>query len=133
MINDVGGFLDFRQGFDPDFVIGLILADKTKAFYYRDVAAVEVINDDIGGIPILVWSADNNFHAYVRQAGDQVLTFRSNGGRIVDDETGSTWDISRGLAIDGPLKGEGLQAVPGSTSYDWAWLDFYPDTAFYRS
>ena len=130
MINDVSR-LGGRQKFDPDFVIGLILADQAKAYGYRDVAEVGVVNDAIGDIPIFVWAADNNFHAYIRQVGDQVLTFTLDGDGLVDEETGSTWDLTRGLATAGPLKGQSLQPVPGSTSYDWAWEDFYPGTEFY--
>jgi hypothetical protein len=84
------------------------------------------------GLPIFVWAADNNFHAYIRQVGDQVLTFELAGGDLVDVETGSTWNITRGLATGGPLKGQSLQPVPGSTAYDWAWLDFYPESEFYK-
>jgi hypothetical protein len=29
------------------------------------------------------------------------------------------------------LGGEGLQGIPGSSSYDWAWIDFYPNSEFY--
>lgn len=121
----------FRQTFNPDFVIGLILAEQAKAFYYRDVEAAGVVNDFVGDIPVLVWAADSNFHAYIRQVDDRVLTFRLEDGELIDEETGSTWDPARGLATAGPLTGQGLQSVPSSSAYDWAWLDFYPDSAFY--
>ncbi len=122
----------FRQRFDPGFVIGLILAEEAKAYTYRDVAAAGVVNDTLGDIPVFIWAAAENFHAYVRQVGDQTLTFRLNGDLLVDEETGSTWDISRGLATAGPLKGESLQPVPSTSAFDWAWEDFYPGTEFYR-
>jgi hypothetical protein len=82
---------------------------------------------------VLVWAADNNFHAYLRQVEDRVLTFRLDGEKVVDEETGSIWDITRGLAIEGPLTGSGLTAVPSMSAYDWAWLDFYPDSTFWES
>lgn len=132
MINDVGALSFGRQKFDPNFVIGLILADTTKAFYFEDVAAEVVVNDTLGGIPIAVWAKEDNFHAFIRQVGEQTLTFRAEGEGLVDGETGSTWDVARGLAIDGPLRGEALQSVPSSTSFDWAWRDFYPESEFYE-
>jgi hypothetical protein len=133
MTNGVGrGLFDFRQKFNPNFVIGLILAETPRAYYYQAVEQFGIVNDMLGEIPIFVWAADNNFHAYIRQVGDQVLSFTLKGGEVVDQETGSTWDIGRGLAIEGPLKGEGLQAVPSSSSYDWAWLDFYPESTFFE-
>lgn len=131
MINDVGR-LRARQGFDPNFVIGLILAEHSKAYYYQDVAAAVVVNDMLNEFPVVVWAANNNFHAYLRRLDEQTLTFRAEGDRLVDDETGSTWDVARGLATDGPLRGQSLQPVPSSSAYDWAWRDFYPETEFYQ-
>ena len=121
----------FRTDFDTDFVIGLILADQTKAYYFEDVAAAGVINDALGDFPILVWAAGDRFHAYIRQTSDQSLTFRAEGDRLIDEETESTWDVARGLAIDGPLRGEVMQPVPSASSFDWAWRDFYPESEFY--
>ena len=132
MINDVGPLSFGRQRFDPNFVIGLILADATKAFYFEDVEAEVVVNDRLGSIPIAVWAKEDNFHAFIRQVGEQTLTFRAEGEGLVDEETGSTWDVARGLAVDGPLRGEALQSVPSSTSFDWAWRDFYPESEFYE-
>jgi hypothetical protein len=120
-----------RQGFNPNFVIGLVLADKSKAYYFADVALVGVVNDSLGDFPIAVWAKDDRFHAFIRQVDGRTLTFRAEGDTLVDEETGSTWDVARGLALDGPLKGRVLQSVPSSTSYDWAWRDFYPDSEFY--
>lgn len=131
LMNDVNR-LGFRQRFDPNFVIGLILAEKSKAYYYEDVAAAAVLNDMLDQFPIVIWAANNNFHAYVRPAGDQALTFRAEGDKLVDAEIGSTWDVTNGLATAGPLKGQSLQPVPSSSAYDWAWLDFYPETTFYE-
>ena len=131
MINDVDQVGLRRQGFSQNFVIGLILAGRSKAYYFQDAAAQGVINDWLGDFPIVVWASGDVFHAYIRQVGERTLTFRAEGEALVDQETGSTWDVARGLAVDGPLKGEVLQSVPGSTAYDWAWRDFYPDSEFY--
>jgi len=132
MINDVSRLSNRRQGFQPDFVIGLILNNQPKAYYYKDVEAVGVINDSLGDVPIVVWAENNDFKAYIRRLGDQTLTFKLEGDLLVDQETGSIWDISRGLAKEGPLTGEGLQPVPSLSSYDWAFRDFYPQGEFYQ-
>ena len=59
-------------------------------------------------------------------------TADSSSNMLVDQETGSIWDISRGLAKEGPLVGEGLQPVPSLSSYDWAFRDFSPNGEFYQ-
>ena len=47
-------------------------------------------------------------------------------GRIVDTGTGSVWDVGRGVAVEGPLKGAALQQVPYVSSYHWAWRGLLP-------
>ena len=131
MINDLDRLGSNRQGFNEDFVIGLLLDEQSIALYYRDVAEVGVVNTELAGIPVMVWAANNNFHAYVRQVGEQILTFVWEDGILRDVETGSIWDVARGFATDGELVGEALQPVPGSSSFDWAWRDFYPQAIFY--
>jgi len=132
MINHVSRLLGGRQRFDSRFVIGLVIAGHEKAYYFEDVQEVGVLNDEIGGLPVLVWARENNFHAYIRVADERTLKFHSEGDGLVDEETGSVWDVSRGLAMDGPLKGISLQSVPSMSSYDWAWQDFYPDAVIYQ-
>ncbi len=132
MINDVSRLSNRRQGFQPDFVIGLILNNQPKAYYYKDVEAAGVINDSLGDVPIVVWAENNDFNAYIRRLGDQTLTFKLDGDLLVDQETGSIWDISRGLAKEGPLVGEGLQPVPSLSSYECVFRDFYPQGEFYQ-
>jgi hypothetical protein len=64
--------------------------------------------------------------------GHMKVTFRQENGTLMDEETGSHWHIVRGLATDGPLRGQGLQPVPSLTAFDWAWFDFYPDSHLYQ-
>ena len=46
--------LGLRQRFSPEFVIGLLLANNAKAYYYEDVAKAGLVNDRLGDIPIFV-------------------------------------------------------------------------------
>ncbi len=132
MTNDVNRLgLRGRQGFSPDFVIALVLADQAKAYYFRDAQSKGIINDYVGDTPIVLWAGDDNWYAYIREVDNQELTFRIEGEVMSDEETGSKWDITRGLAIEGPLGGTALQAVPSLSSFDWAFVDFYPQGEFY--
>jgi len=131
MANDTELLGAFRQKFDPDFVIGLLLDGHAKAFPFKDVEAAGVVNDDLGPYPVLLWAQGERFHAYLRIVDGRDLTFRIEGNGLIDEETGSTWDIARGRAVEGPLMGSVLQGVPSSSAYDWAWLDFYPASDFY--
>lgn len=85
------------------------------------------INADLAGQSVVLWAFDNDFRVFLRRAEDYVLEFAIAGDAIIDVETGSTWDIQRGLAKSGPLAGQALQQVASSTAFDWAWVEFYPD------
>jgi hypothetical protein len=131
MINDLDLLGSNRVRFDSDFVIGLLLSGKAKAYQFEDVVESVVINDDFGGFSVMVWAEGDRFHAYLRTVNDMVLTFRWEQGELIDNETNSRWDVALGLGIDGELKGEALQPIPSSTAFDWAWFDFYPDSEMY--
>jgi hypothetical protein len=62
----------------------------------------------------------------------QKLTFQHNGDQIVDDETGSIWNVL-GQAVDGPLAGQSLTPVVHGDHFWFAWAAFRPDTIVYQS
>jgi hypothetical protein len=132
MINDVEHVSpSVRQGFTGNFVLGLLLDGNAKAYAYDDILSAGVVNDHLGNTPIVVWADEEVINAFVRRVENQTLTITIIDGLIQDMETSSSWDLARGLALDGPLSGQALQPIPGSTAYDWAWLDFYPQSEFF--
>ncbi len=139
----VGDDLGRAAGFNgvnahDEFVIGVSLGEFATAYPYRVASAERVINDRLGDRPLVVFVDPDtrDIHVYVRSTGfgaDQdALTFEiDRTGRIVDNGTASVWDPVRGVATEGALKGTTLQQVPFITSFDWAWLDFYPHSSTY--
>ena len=126
-----------------DFVIGVSLGDSAVAYPYAVAARERVINDEVDGHPIAVFVDPDTrrIDVYLRrvvaqtstsEAPGAALTFLSDeNGQAVDAESGSVWDIARGVAVEGPLKGALLQQIPYVSSFDWAWADFFPDGRFY--
>lgn len=56
------------------------------------------------------------------------LSFTVRDGRIVDEETGSTWRVD-GRAVAGPKVGARLPPVEAAhTAFQVAWTDFHPNT-----
>ena len=128
-----GRFGSSGQQFSEYYVIGVTLGDHAMAYPFGQVSKDRVVNDQIGTIPVVVLAdpvtkAVNVFH---RRAGDQELEFMLRDGLLVDTHTESTWDPSKGIGVEGPLRGEVLQRVPYITAFDWAWEDFYPHSRFY--
>jgi hypothetical protein len=62
---------------------------------------------------------------------DQTLTFRREGATIVDEQTGSTWNIL-GEAISGELAGQQLTPIIHGNHFWFAWAAFHPDTLVHR-
>ena len=125
-----------------DFVIGVALGDSATAYRYELASRERVINDQVGLHPVAVFvePETRNIKVYLRRpvgvsAGvstpSELRFERDDDGRVIDVETGSVWNISCGTAIEGELKGALIQQIPYVSSYDWAWLDFFPHTAVY--
>ncbi len=129
---------------DPDRVGILPLRKKitrlpAKAMVYgieRDGAALAVTESGLApGQPLMVKlggeslvvarGEDGGARAFV--AGDE-LVFVRRGGRIVDEESGSAWDLGRGVATAGSRRGQQLVELPVRPAFWFAWLSFYPQT-----
>jgi hypothetical protein len=61
----------------------------------------------------------------------RLLTFAVDGGRIEDEQTGSTWNVL-GQAIEGALAGSALEPIVHGDHFWFAWAAFKPDTIVYQ-
>ena len=116
-----------------NWVIGLALGEAAAAVAFTHAQAAEVVHLTVGDEPVLVWVDQDtgSVRAYLRRVADRLLTFEpTDDGTLRDRETGSLWSAANGLAVSGPLAGEALSPVPWTSSFDWAWRDFYPDSTF---
>jgi hypothetical protein len=68
--------------------------------------------------------------AFRPEADGQALTLRAEGGGIVDEQTGSRWDIF-GRAVAGPLEGTALERVIAIDSLWFDWVGFFPETEIF--
>ena len=64
---------------------------------------------------------------YDPELDGQKLTFTTENGAIVDEQTGSKWTIL-GEAVDGPLKGSKLEPIVHANHFWFAWAAFHPET-----
>jgi thiol-disulfide isomerase/thioredoxin len=133
-------------------VLGLSAGSRHLAVPYGRLAAraqagVAAANLELGGAPLLVvWRSGTTSAldrrsiaasrdvgaaaAFSRRAGGRVLTFHAAGGRVTDQQTGSTWD-QFGRAAAGPLAGTRLAQATAMDSFWFDWAAFHPDTAIW--
>jgi len=125
-------------------VLGIDYLGVSTAYNMERLKQDRVINDMLGEVPIVVvWKSgtasalDASIIAQGRDVGtsrvflrgldELVLTFSANSdGTFKDVETESIWD-SFGVAIDGPLVGKQLEAIPHHETFWFAWAAFVPD------
>ena len=129
-------------------VITVDLNGEAVAYPYAVLREVRVVNDTVGGVPIAVFWAPGTAspldaeaipqgrdvgtaNAFSRALDDQTLTFRYEGGRILDDQTGSTWNVL-GEAVAGRLEGRRLAPVVSINHFWFSWAAFRPDTRVYQ-
>lgn len=139
-------FLPTTNGgaFDPrfetkDLALGLCRNDQTKAFPFARMPDGAVINDLIGGDPVVVlFDAESRTAlAYFSQLDDAPLSFygvESEGPlpiEFMDAETGSRWNML-GEAVAGPLAGRRLAQVPAYNAMWFAWTAYWPDTEVWQ-
>ncbi|RME84082.1 MAG: DUF3179 domain-containing protein [Caldilineae bacterium] len=118
--------------------IGVVVNEEPAFFPVSKLRDEPVVNDVVGGEPILV-----TFHAEVatglvfrRSVEGRVLTFalEEAGGEfttLVDAETGTRWSAFSGVGLEGPLAGKVLERIPATTSFWFGWKDWHPDTRVY--
>lgn len=141
-----------KHGMNSSEALKLLFADnKLPDFLLRVLNRYptgQVLNDRFQGLPLAIFIqpdmlsaldatriADSRTipaaKAYDRRITGKTLTFRLQDKAIVDNETGSHWNLF-GTATDGPLKGRQLRSVDSGAHFAFAWLAFRPDSVIYR-
>ncbi len=120
----------------PDqFVLGM--ADgAARAWPLDQLKRQPVVNDTYNGSPVLIVldPRTSTIWPYDRRIDGRTLEFTTgDGGVIVDRQTGSQWQIAKGIASAGPLKGKSLTPALAIISYAKAWKTFHPETTIWQA
>lgn len=142
--SDTGMFptrLSDKRVYPKEFVLGLVINDKAKAYPFSALSRQSVVNDVFEGDSILVVFEKESATGMVfaRKVQGRTLTFRrteikgKNGFFLIDDATGSFWNGLTGKAVQGPLKGQKLNPRPVTPSFWFGWVDHYPKTMIFTA
>jgi hypothetical protein len=107
------------------------IARAPHALAVTDSALDGLVSATLGETPMVVRrGADGGVRAFVAEIDGEALELAPVSATLAKDRgTGSTWDLERSAAIDGPLKGRVLEELPVTAVYWFAWSSFYPNTA----
>ena len=128
-------------------VVVIEINNISRAYPYSITRKKRVINDQLGGEPIVIFHSkgavsaldkqqislsreDGSTGVFNRKLDGQVLTFSTTDTTFVDAQTASVWDIT-GKAISGPLKNKKLSPVVHGDYFAFVWLVFKPETQIY--
>ena len=113
-------------GNNDEIVFVIRLGDNQVGYPRRVIAKHELSNDTfvdpatgvVNPFAIAYCSLCRTAVAYSRVLDGQELTFKTSGlllnsnKLMVDDQTGTLWQLATGVAISGPLKGHSLEILP---------------------
>jgi predicted small lipoprotein YifL len=128
-------------------VVAVTIEDQDIAYPYRVLREVGVINHAFAGRRLAVFYQPGASSALdtpeIAEGADvgaagvfdatlngQPLTFRYEGERIIDEETGSAWNVL-GQSTAGPLSGSRLTPVVHANHFWFAWAAFKPETIIF--
>jgi len=117
---------------------------ESAAYPFSQLGRVHVVNDVVGGTPLVVFHQGGTTSAldapaiaasrdvgaaavFDRSVDGTRLTFSLHADHFADDQTGSTWDIL-GRAVAGPCVGHQLRSLVHGNHFWFAWAVFKPET-----
>jgi hypothetical protein len=133
-------FVDAETGsqewVDDELVIGVVINDDARAYPIRLLSNHEIVNDIVGGDPVMITWCPLCFTAIVfdRVVAGQELTFGVSGylsdNNLVmyDHRTNTLWSQVAGEAIRGAHRGEQLAVRPSLMTSWGEWRAAYPET-----
>jgi Protein of unknown function (DUF3179) len=116
-------------------VVAVTVSGAARAYPVRYLLYHEVVNDVVGGVPVVVTYCPlcDSAASFSRRVRGRNLVFGVSGQleyanlRMFDRQTLSRWQQITGVAVAGPLKGARLRALP-SAVVSWAsWRAAHPE------
>ena len=119
-----------------EMIAGLAVGTETMAFPLAQLRIVRVVNERVGGVPIVVvhQPSSQTTTAFEARAKGKVLRFQAtdaDASTLIDLETKSTWD-AYGLCRNGSMKGTQLKPLILIPEFWFAWSQFRPGTRVFN-
>jgi uncharacterized protein DUF3179 len=145
------GFLDTRE-VAKERIAGIQINGDARAYRLSTISSADGVaatSDSVGGVSVVILWEEGQVSALdtaVIVQGKEIgtvgifrsdvdgrqLNFSVRGGKIVDDETASTWSVA-GFATTGELAGTQLERVTHFDTFWFAWSTFRPSTTVFET
>jgi hypothetical protein len=118
-----------------DLVFGVQAFGASRAYPVDRVFAAKLIEDRLGGEPILLVAGPDgkSIRAFrARSSGIEASSeFYKTGDVMLDAQTGSEWNFG-GCVVKGSRAGECLQRLDALKDYWFDWRNYHPDTTIFK-
>ena len=123
---------DSLQWKEKSWIVGVQQGMESKAYDWKDLQNIRVINDEIGKDPLVVTIEPDSvsFHAFSRIVDQDTLSFSLNNGKLTDNKTNSTWGWN-GICTNGQLMGKKLSTIQSYQEFWHSWKTFRPQSGQY--
>ena len=113
-------------------VAGVEIAHDTVAYAFSALRVAHVVNDNVGGTPIVIihQPASDTTTAFEARVKGRVLRFQAANDQataLIDADTRSAWS-AYGQCVSGSLKGTQLKPIVLVSEFWFAWSQFRPGT-----
>jgi hypothetical protein len=108
---------------DKAWVVGLTLNRESRAFDWNRLRRERVVNDEVGGQPIVLALAGDTTSFFAFERPDSATRFALRGDSLVGG--------GRAYALSGRGKADALKPVFASQEFWHSWREFHPGTTTY--
>jgi hypothetical protein len=112
---------------DKSWVVGVTVNDRSKAYDWNRLRRERVVNDELGGKPIVVALAADDASFFAFERPDAATIFTLQGDSLIAGE-GKGKQV---YALNGQGKAGALKPVSASQEFWHSWRTFQPGTARY--
>tara|TARA_B100000315_G_scaffold201492_1_gene193995 strand:- start:8 stop:625 length:618 start_codon:yes stop_codon:yes gene_type:complete len=115
-------------------VYGVVINGEAKAYPENDMIKTGLINDIVGGKPILALLniETGTVKIFERTVEGITIEFKIDNGQLIDTTTNSIWSYS-GEGISGKHMNTQLIEVIAPPHFWFAWAAFYPETDLFSA
>ena len=119
-----------------DQVLGLNIEGSTRAYPVDSLRDEPVINDSLGGQPLVVVTKSDVAASRAYDRGEHVFTLAEpaggdTSGIVLVDNGGGRWLMEEDALVREDDPSVRLARLPSHMSYWFGWFTFYPDTEVY--
>jgi hypothetical protein len=112
-------------------VVGVRVGGAAKAYPVDAVEAARVVNDTVGGTPLVVVAEVEGGGLRVYRRGGH--SFRLSKAGELSDETGALWRVTESALVPPASSGEAsLERLPAHHALWFGWFGFFPETEVYE-